>query len=64
MSNAKTEVKSPCISVCAMDDISGLCQGCYRTVEEITAWWDMSVDEQKKMLTVLEERELQKVSFD
>ncbi len=64
MSNTKTEVKSPCISVCAMDDISGLCQGCYRTVEEITAWWDMSVDEQKKLLTVLEERELQQVSFD
>lgn len=64
MSNTKTEVRSPCISVCAMDDISGLCQGCYRTVEEITAWWDMSVDEQKKLLTVLEERELQQVSFD
>lgn len=64
MSNTKTEVKSPCISVCAMDDISGLCQGCYRTVEEITAWWDMSVDEQNKLLTVLEERELQQVSFD
>lgn len=64
MSNTKTEVKSPCISVCAMDDISGLCQGCYRTVEEIAAWWDMSIEEQKKLLTVLEARELQQVSFD
>lgn len=64
MSNTKIEVKSPCISVCAMDDISGLCQGCYRTVEEIAAWWDMSTDEQKNLLKVLEARELQQVSFD
>jgi hypothetical protein len=64
MSNTKIEVKSPCISVCSVDDISGLCQGCYRTVDEIAAWWDMSTDEQKKLLTVLEERELQQVNFD
>lgn len=29
---------SPCISVCKMDDASGLCQGCYRTLDEIRLW--------------------------
>ena len=29
---------SPCISVCRMDAGSGLCQGCYRTIDEIIAW--------------------------
>ena len=29
---------SPCISVCRMDADSGLCQGCFRTLDEIIAW--------------------------
>ena len=29
---------SPCMSVCEMDDASGLCRGCLRTLDEITAW--------------------------
>lgn len=24
-----------------MDEQTGLCQGCYRTLEEIEKWWDM-----------------------
>jgi predicted Fe-S protein YdhL (DUF1289 family) len=29
---------SPCISVCRMDEASGLCEGCLRTLEEIACW--------------------------
>ncbi len=32
-----TPVKSPCISVCALDQ-HDVCTGCYRTVEEIRQW--------------------------
>lgn len=32
------DVPSPCISVCRMSDLSGLCQGCFRTSEEIAGW--------------------------
>ncbi len=32
------DVASPCISVCEMDKESGLCTGCYRTLEEIATW--------------------------
>jgi predicted Fe-S protein YdhL (DUF1289 family) len=31
-------VPSPCISVCRMDDASGLCLGCFRTLDEIIQW--------------------------
>ncbi|MDD2925263.1 DUF1289 domain-containing protein [Rhodoferax sp.] len=31
-------VPSPCMSVCQMDEASGLCQGCLRTIDEIRAW--------------------------
>jgi hypothetical protein len=29
---------SPCINICKMDGRNGLCQGCLRTIDEITAW--------------------------
>ena len=35
---SEAEVPSPCISVCCMEPDTGLCQGCLRTIEEITAW--------------------------
>lgn len=62
--NTQLEIKSPCISICAIDDLSGLCQGCYRTIEEIKGWWDMNQDEQKNLLVTLEERQLQTANFD
>lgn len=31
-------IASPCINVCKMDALSGLCTGCFRTIDEITVW--------------------------
>ncbi|WP_395669840.1 DUF1289 domain-containing protein [Rhodoferax sp.] len=31
-------VPSPCISVCRMDPKTTLCEGCYRTMDEICQW--------------------------
>jgi len=31
-------VASPCVKVCIVDGESGLCLGCFRTLEEIGAW--------------------------
>ena len=31
-------VPSPCVNVCRMDERSGLCAGCLRTLQEIAAW--------------------------
>ena len=38
-------VPSPCISVCRMDAASGLCEGCYRTLDEIARWGSASEEE-------------------
>jgi uncharacterized protein len=38
--------KSPCISICVLDD-DDICMGCYRSAVEITDW-AMSSDEQKR----------------
>jgi len=48
-----TTVKSPCISVCVMND-DGFCEGCYRTGQEI-AYWMQYDNEQKR--TVVEHAE-------
>ncbi len=58
------EVKSPCISVCAMDDLSGLCLGCYRTLEEIEGWWDLKPEEQKVIVEAAEVRQKEQANFD
>lgn len=53
-----TAVASPCINVCQISEASGYCRGCYRTLEEIAGWWDMSPEEQRALLADLEKREI------
>jgi predicted Fe-S protein YdhL (DUF1289 family) len=31
-------VPSPCINVCRMNQHNGLCEGCFRTIDEIIQW--------------------------
>ncbi|RAK51576.1 DUF1289 domain-containing protein [Phenylobacterium deserti] len=31
-------IATPCIQVCAVDGESGLCLGCFRTLQEIATW--------------------------
>ncbi|NBO18229.1 MAG: DUF1289 domain-containing protein [Proteobacteria bacterium] len=49
-------VPSPCISICALDEHSGLCKGCYRTGDEIAHWLYYSDDEKRQVLARLEQR--------
>jgi predicted Fe-S protein YdhL (DUF1289 family) len=58
------EVKSPCIGVCAMDDSTGFCLGCYRSLDEIKNWWEMSVADQKALLAELASRQVSQADFD
>ncbi len=34
-------IATPCVQVCVMDDASGLCLGCFRTLQEIGGWAKM-----------------------
>ena len=42
-------VESPCIGVCALNP-EDVCEGCYRTAEEITYWSSNSDDEKRDIL--------------
>jgi predicted Fe-S protein YdhL (DUF1289 family) len=53
---ADGRVPSPCISVCRMEDASGLCVGCLRTLSEIATWGEMRDDERRDVWARLAER--------
>ncbi|MBD8483013.1 DUF1289 domain-containing protein [Pseudomonas coleopterorum] len=48
-------VKSPCISVCALDE-DDVCTGCQRTAVEITQWGRMNDDQRRDVLRLAHER--------
>ena len=49
-------VASPCTSVCIIDPVTGLCGGCFRTLEEISGWIDFSATEKRKVIAALDAR--------
>ena len=53
---SKRKIKSPCVDVCKMDKLSGLCRGCLRTIPEIKAWKGLSRKQQKALLADLKGR--------
>ena len=52
----ETEVASPCIDVCRMDESSGYCEGCRRSLEEIARWSTYSPAEKRAVLAQLPTR--------
>jgi len=53
-------IKNPCIHVCTKDE-KGICLGCYRSLEEIRAWYKYS-DKQK--LHVIEIAHKRRAEYD
>jgi predicted Fe-S protein YdhL (DUF1289 family) len=47
------EVPSPCVSICVIDEPTGLCAGCYRTLGEIAGWIDLSAAERRTVVANL-----------
>ena len=51
-----TTPRSPCTQVCRIDERSGLCEGCLRTLDEIAAWPNLSNAEQRVVWRALAQR--------
>lgn len=49
-------VRSPCVSVCRIDEATNYCAGCYRTIEEIAGWGMMSDDHKARVWEELRRR--------
>jgi predicted Fe-S protein YdhL (DUF1289 family) len=50
MSDAEQAVASPCINLCVIDEPTGLCAGCFRTLDEIAGWIDLSAAARRTVL--------------
>jgi uncharacterized protein len=55
---APVAVTSPCVGVCVIDDESGWCEGCGRSLDEIARWLAMSADERERIVAELPGRRL------
>lgn len=51
-----TVPESPCINICQIDRKSGLCLGCYRTLDEIALWSTLSKEERRAVMEALDAR--------
>jgi predicted Fe-S protein YdhL (DUF1289 family) len=49
-------IETPCIDICTIDSIDGLCTGCGRTIAEISAWATLLPDERRRIMTALPDR--------
>jgi predicted Fe-S protein YdhL (DUF1289 family) len=51
-------MESPCIDVCEIDRATGLCLGCWRTIDEIAGWTAMTSAERRRIMAELPLRKI------
>lgn len=49
-------METPCVNICLLDDRSGLCIGCGRSIQEIARWVEMTPEQRRAVMAVLPER--------
>ena len=54
--DSAAEVPSPCISICRMNAATDLCEGCFRTRDEIAAWSSAGEAGKRRIWRVIDER--------
>lgn len=54
--SVKDSVASPCIGVCTVDEDSGFCLGCARSLQEVTRWRKLSAEQKNAVVAVLPAR--------
>jgi predicted Fe-S protein YdhL (DUF1289 family) len=52
----RDEVQSPCVKLCVVHPEERLCVGCYRTIEEISAWSRLSHEDRATIMADLPAR--------
>ena len=50
------DMASPCVKICVVHPESGICVGCYRTMDEIAGWSGMSDAERADLTANLPDR--------
>ena len=52
----RKEVDSPCVNICIVHPQANICTGCFRTIDEISSWSNMSDSERKGIIKELPSR--------
>jgi hypothetical protein len=52
----RNEVDSPCVKLCVIHPEARLCMGCFRSIEEITAWQRMTPEARRAVMAELPSR--------
>ncbi len=52
----RDEIQSPCVQICVIHHIEGLCIGCLRTSDEVARWSSMSRAERTTIMDELPAR--------
>jgi predicted Fe-S protein YdhL (DUF1289 family) len=50
-------VPSPCVSICELNERSGSCKGCHRTLQEIAAWGRLADADKLVVWALIEARQ-------
>ena len=50
------DVPSPCVNVCRMNEATRLCEGCFRTLDEIACWSGYTDEDKLAVLAKLAAR--------
>lgn len=51
-----TVIETPCLRICVIDEATGFCIGCGRTIVEIASWTSYSSEERKRVMAGLSDR--------
>ena len=54
--DSAADVPSPCISICRMNAVTDLCEGCFRTRDEIAAWSSAGENGKRSIWRLIDER--------
>ena len=52
----RDEVASPCVKICVIHPEERLCVGCYRSIDEISAWSRLTPDARRSIMAELPSR--------
>ncbi|MCF1709618.1 DUF1289 domain-containing protein [Tabrizicola sp. J26] len=52
----RQEIESPCVKLCVVHPEERICVGCYRSIEEISAWSRLTPEERSAIIADLPSR--------
>lgn len=52
----QADIESPCTRICAVDQSTGYCTGCFRTLHEISYWVSYTPQERLRIMAFVEAR--------